>query len=36
MISLSDDGTQKIVMQVDRVDDERPIQVPSPGSTKSD
>ncbi len=31
VISLNDESTQKIVMQVDRVDDERQIQIQHPG-----
>jgi len=30
-ISLNDEGTQKLVMQVDKVDDERQIQPAIPG-----
>ncbi len=33
-ISLNDECTQKLVMQVDRVDDERQIQSPNPGRKK--
>ncbi len=31
VVCLNDEGTQKLVMQVDRVDDERQIQSPIPG-----
>lgn len=33
-ISLNDDGTQKLLLQIDRVDDERPIPSPIPGMNR--